>query len=781
MVPHRIRLLTGVAFLAALLSQAAAQEDKAQPAQGKEKDKGPPPAKIEPPAPDDYRQLFKKPETPAEFLKAIQFEIEVGRFDLAAGHLHNLLASNPTDKDLAELEDAVGIAAFLRLRNVPKWSPDAKVQAQAKKDVEELIEKVATAARNQRSDPQRIALFIKNLTATEEERAFALKELYRSGALAIPPLIDELRKAEGGDRAVLLGALQLLLRPDTVPPMAAALDSNDATLQVELIDLFHRRAAKEAVPALWSLAGSPDRPEVVRRHAAEALATLLETPASKLPFPRVALTREAERYYTHQVPFLDPNAVTVWRWDGNKVTAGWPGAATVPASRAEEYYGLRYAKQALAIDPTYQPAQVLALCLALDKAYEKGDLSQPLAKVAPAVQDLLATVNPELVTAALDRGLAGQRLPVILGAVRALGDLAEVRANLPTTRGEPALVRALYYPDRRVHLAAADALLRIPGPPPVNTSSRTVDLLRRALAAEPQAKAVPKVLVGFASEDTTNKAAAALTGAGYEPVRVATGRDALRRLNAASDIDVLLLDACLPEPGLASLLAQLRADPNAGRLPLLLAAPPDQLETLRRYAERFANVTVIPAAWALDDKAIKQQIGTRIAEAGSPPLSEAELKEYAEKSVRALARMAKGELPGYDFRPAADALFDALRAGKLSPEGQTAAIEAIGRLPGAKPQTELLNVVLDGKRDLPLRLSAATSLLRHIQKHSSALSCPQVESLENLHAQAEADANLKANVALVLGSLRPDAKASGERLLKYQPPIPGAAEPPKEK
>src|SRR5262249_13543011 len=207
---------------------------------------------------------------------------------------------------------------------------------------------------------------------------------------------------------------------------------------------------------------------------------------------------------------------------------------------------------------------------------------------------------------------------------------------------------------------------------------------------------------------------------------------------------------------------------------VLLAAPQERMESLRRYVERFANVTVLPAALALDDKQLKEQINARITDTGSTPLTEAEAKEYAEKSVRALARMAKGELPGYDFRSAADALYAALQSGKLSPEGQAAAIEAVGRLPGPKPQSELLNVVLDGKRALPLRLAATAELLRHIQKHSPALSRAQVESLAGLHAQADADAHLSANVARGLGSLRPDAKATGERLLQYQPPRPGA-------
>lgn len=787
MFPHGIRFLAGIALLTALLSQAPAQDDKgappkddkAPPANGKDQEK-PAPKAAEPPKTNDYRELFKKPETPAEFLKAIQFEMEVGRYDLAAVHVHNFLASNPTDKDLADLEEAVGMAPFLRLRNVPKWSSDAKAQAQAKKDVNELIDRVSASARKQRGDPQRIAMFIKNLTATEEERAFALKELYRSGALAIPPLIDDLRRAQGGDRAVLLDALQRLARPETVPPMAAALDSSDATLQLELIDVFRKAAVMDAVPSLWFLTAAPDRPEIVRRRAGDALATLLGVPAGKLPSAKVALTQEADRYYKHEVRFANPAAVTVWRWDGNRVVAGWPGAETVPASRAEEYYGLRYAKQALALDPIYAPPQVVALSLALDKAYEKGDLSQPLAKVAPAVQDLAATVSPDLLTAVLDRALTENRVPVILAAVRMLGDREEVRANLPAGKGEPPLVRALFYPDRRVSLAAAFALLRIPGAQPANVSVRIVDVLRRALAAEPQAGAAPRVLVAFANADVANKAAEALNRAGYSAVPVTNGRDVLRRLNDASDIDALLLDVNLPEPGLASLLAQLRADPNFGRLPILLAAPPERLDALRRYAEHFPNVTVIPAALALDSKALKEQIGFRLADAGAPQPAGAEAKDDAERAVRALARMAKGELKGYDFGAAADALFDALRAARLSPAGQTAAVEAIGRLPGAKPQTELLDVVLDGNRPLPLRQAATTELLRNIQKNGPNLSRAQVEALAGLHAQPGTDANLRANVALVLGSLRPDARASGELLLKYQPPTPGAPAPAKE-
>ncbi len=93
-----------------------------------------------------------------------------------------------------------------------------------------------------------------------------------------------------------------------------------------------------AVPFLWRLAGS-NQPEAVRRRATRLLSDFLGVDESNLPPAKVALTREAERYYQHRVPFADPNAVTIWRWDDatSSLVRGWPGAETVNKdNKAEE-------------------------------------------------------------------------------------------------------------------------------------------------------------------------------------------------------------------------------------------------------------------------------------------------------------------------------------------------------------------------------------------------------------------------------------------------------------
>src|SRR5262249_52958143 len=147
-------------------------------------------------------------------------------------------------------------------------------------------------------------------------------------------------------------------------------------------------------------------------------------------------------------------------------------------SEAEEYFGLRFAGQALDLDPGYAPAQIAYLSFLLDKGSGR-----------PGVKEVLRATNPELIIAVLSKALAEQRLPVILACVTALGDQAEIRA-LRASTGEPSvLVQALDFPDRRVQLAAADAVLRIPTSSAGPVAARVVEILGRAVASEPEAKA----------------------------------------------------------------------------------------------------------------------------------------------------------------------------------------------------------------------------------------------------------------------------------------------------
>ncbi len=376
---NRFVFATGV--IAAVLAFAAAQ-DKPAPDQ-------PPPDKPGKPIPkkldkkDQYPDYFKQPETVQEYWGALQFELGVGRPDIGARLLRELVKRAVNEQELVDLDEKVGTSAFLRLRLIPKWSDDPKANAQAIKDADDLAGKVSKALQNILGNRERIAKFVKNLSGDREEHDFAAKELYRSRAMAIPPLIDELRTAKGEERDAILALLPGLSR-ETTAPLVAALDIRDDALRSELIDVLVKRGSREAVPSLWYLMGSRQFPDRLRNKARGALAYLTETELARLLPAYIPLTREAERYYGHQVP-LEANDNIVWRWDpkANTLVTGLPGTPKVTASRAEEYYGLRFARQALDLAPMYAPAQQVLLALALEKGVERSGLDAPLGRARP--------------------------------------------------------------------------------------------------------------------------------------------------------------------------------------------------------------------------------------------------------------------------------------------------------------------------------------------------------------------------------------------------------------
>jgi hypothetical protein len=494
----------------------------------------------------------------------------------------------------------------------------------------------------------------------------------------------------------------------------------------------------------------------------------------------MALTREAERYYQHQVRFVDPKEITIWSWDGKTIVP-----QVYNASQAEEYFGLLFARQALDLDPEYTPAQLVALSLALDKAVERAGLNAPLAIGAPAVRDLVATVNPELLVSVLDRALADKRLPVILGAVRALGDAADPRAAVPRTSGLPPLVRALNYPDRRVQLAAADALLRIPGPPHPMAPTRIVEILRRAAASDP----VPRAVVADFNKERGQAVAIALKQAGYDAGAnevFQTGRDLLWRLGRAADINVIIVDQGIVDPPLPYLLAQLRQDINVGRLPILVTVEPpadgrlatEQAIRLQRLTEQYRFVRVVPTP--RDPALLKAIVDGDIKAAQGLALTEAERKDFAGGAMVWLVRLARGEVAGYDVSLALPAILANFHNDELAP----LAIEAAARLPGGDVQRAMANLTLDATRDVRLRTQASYELARHLQQHGVWISPLQAKELAGIYAEGlrgENEVRLRANVAQILGNLRPDARLSGRRLGAFVPPPPAAAAPAAEK
>ncbi len=558
-------------------------------------------------------EFYKQPTNVDEYWRAMQFEIAVGRFDLAAQHLKGLLALNPSEKDLLALEAKHSLVPFLRLRNVERWTPDVVNKEKMKRDagiafdkearenVEKLIKSISDALKKELSNPERITKLAKNLTATPEEAAFAQKELLRSGMDAIPVLLGILQGNPPTDQRAAI--LDLLPKYDAngVPQLVAALDTRELNLRMDLLKMLRKRrdylalpfaTETDIIPNLWYYtAPLPSHPEELRKLAREMLIGLLSRYPdvdrdSERRLPQWQLAQIARKFLEHKARFSNPTTVTVWKWDGTKATA-----QPMTVSDAEEYFGLRAAREALTIQPDYPEAQKVFITLALEKHYARqGAGAEPLAKSSPALHAALAAAPYNLIAELLETALTENRVNLAVSLIQILGERTEVRAVRTSekpfggTADKPALrsailQRALDNPDRRIQFAAVDALLRTPSPQGQPRASQIVKILANTLEGGENPGGKPKAMIGDPDRARGEALATIVRQAGFEAEVVRAGKDLIRRLLDKADFDLIILDQHIPGPMLPDVLAQVRADYRTKGTPLMVVASPNQPTT----------------------------------------------------------------------------------------------------------------------------------------------------------------------------------------------------------
>ncbi len=574
------------------------------------------------------REFYKKPTNTPEFWKAIQFEISVGKYEIAAGLIKGLLELNPTDKDLLDLEQKHGLVAFLKLRNVEKWSPDRATDLAAREDVEKLIGMVSAALKKELSNPERITKFARNLTApTPEESAFAIKELLRSGIDAIPILLSLAQTTPDTFlRAAILDVLPLF-ELSAVPPIVAALDVADAKFKSDLLDSLLKRRDLVAlgsrpdtdiIPMMWyTMAPLPQNSELLRQKALHVLQVLLgrdpmNTREKERTLPQWNLTEIARRFYEHKARFSTKDRTTIWRWDGKQLVN-----EEKSITDAEEYYGMRYLKWALQIQPDFVEAQRLFINFALERHFQRAGVDLPLSRSAPGLNAIVATLPYSLLTELLEAALRDNRVPTALVMIQAIADRAELKSARPSPRTPEAcdkpefrpalLMKGLDYPDRRIQFAAADAILRMPGPPTHQRTAQIVKILKAAISSEPDEKdSKPKAMIGDPDRVRGQSTAQLLRRMGYDVEIAVTGRDLVRRMQTKPDFELLVVDPHLPYPLFPEFLAQARADIRVGAVPMIVVATGEEPSTAHPIT-LLARLAVIVAAQEHEEEIFAQK------------------------------------------------------------------------------------------------------------------------------------------------------------------------------
>src|SRR5205085_10936507 len=116
-----------------------------------------------------------------------------------------------------------------------------------------------------------------------------------------------------------------------------------------------------------------------------------------------------------------------------------------------------------------------------------------------------------------------------------------------------------------------------------------------------------RVLVGHFQPATAEQMAQAVRAAGLEAEVVHTGRELMRRLKEAADIDAVIIDAELPYPPLPDTLASLRYDVHLGLLPVRVVYTPAVPWSLITVTETNRPVTVPLPAEAVETSNLRTE------------------------------------------------------------------------------------------------------------------------------------------------------------------------------
>ncbi|MBI3468376.1 MAG: hypothetical protein HY000_35695 [Planctomycetes bacterium] len=700
-------------------------------------------------------RLLKAPETPAELWDAVKFSLNVGQTREALGYLERLLAGDIPADLLIEIRERDATTFFPKLTAAPELFEKAAV----------LIRRADKAAQDRARDPERIRKFIGYLTRTAEHRAYGIAQLRSAGADAVPYLLSALRDPSLAEyHSTILLAMQRL-DTSTVPPLVAALGTDNHALLANVIAVLSVLGKRDTVPHLRYVAEAPEMPPTIKAAARSAVEQILGTGYGSLPSAADSLTAQAARYYQHQVDLGLSAANTVRLW--LSVAGGGLKDQEVSPSYAEEYFGLLHARRALALSPNHEAAQIMLLSLALEKESERARIEQPLPDGPGRISAQALAAGPALLSKVLTKAMDEGHPAVALAATRTLAQIGDIHL-LTGQVGRPSpLVQALTTPDRRIQFAAAEAVLNFRPQKPYPGTSLVVPILARALATEGAPKAL---LIDY---DTTRGTAMSslLREAGYEAQYASNAREGFTVAAESADFEMIFIEPNIQDPTISPALASFRNDPRTVGIPIFVLGELAQQTELSKFERRYPRVRFFLRPTKLET--LKLQLDPLLAELQSRPLTTAERSEYARRAVAWLARVARGEIRGLDPRSAEPALVRVLDDEALGPD----AIAAASLLPSAKAQTALAELVLNESAPMLLRLKAAQDIKQSSRQFGALLTSTTMADLLGL-LDRTADPALHQAIAGVIGGLNSRSVDAGQRLRRYAtPPIEAAQAP----
>jgi CheY-like chemotaxis protein len=450
------------------------------------------------------------------------------------------------------------------------------------------------------------------------------------------------------------------------------------------------------------------------------------------------LTDAADNYFS-QRQLLDSESegqVDVWRWDAEKRKCVGRRCDVVDARRA---LAARWARDAYLIAPENRETQLLHLATLLEAAqYDRG-LEQPLEENSTAVVEA-KKLGVRLLDDVLARALSGGHVGAAQAAARLLGQLGTADALLYQGTGPAPLVRAVRDANRRVRMAAIQAIIQLKPTKPYPGSSD-----------------VPRALKFFAASSGTRRVLAAdpilqdardlggmLAPHGYQADIAATGKELMKLAASSPDYELVLIDVAIDQPVIDILLQQMRRDERTASLRVGLIARAG----FRERAEHAERSDPLSKAFSRpnDDNMVNWQLDQLALLRPREFVDFDTRQRQAAEALDLLAELIRSPHRLYDLRGTEDAVLTALYTPKLS----TKAIAVLAEMNSAESQRALIEVASRFTEPLELRAAAADAFCQNSKKHGLLLTTDEISRQYRRYNESE---TLDADTQRVLGQI----------------------------
>jgi CheY-like chemotaxis protein len=641
--------------------------------------------------------------TPADFLRAIGWLIELERPELAKPILDELTTLQLSEAQRAGLVDEFGSAAMLKLARSKELAPAGA----------EFANSCMVAATAAATDPRRLAVLVAQLTdPSAEARMIARNDLAAAGREGVVATLQALARERVPARRAALGDAAAEMQPLVIGPLLAMLSTNDTAVRAEVADQLARLGVTQAAPLV---AGSPAAAE-------QALADAIA------------------RYTAGTPPFaLDAaNRAEIWHWNDTTKTLS---AGYYPAEDARVIWLARLARALAQLRPDNHAYQQQAWLLGLEAAGVVGSTPVSLAGIDTSlVNDILAD--------ALDCNYA-HAATMTAEELGRRGDMGV----LFTVDGQPSsLANALKDSDRHVRFAALRAIMALNPTSPFPGSSHVPEALAWFAGGTGNRRAV----VAMPTHVMATDVAGMLAAQELEADAVNNGREAIDRARELADLETIFVDMDISAPEVRQVLYELRTASETGEVPIALLAADGRLPVAQRLASEHKKVFAMPRPHTAE--VLGHSVESFRTLAAQDAVAAGRRATQAVQALTWIANLLASDQSFYDLHFTAPAVEAAL----YRPDTVKLAIAALSEL--GTPESQQLLADFASERAVPIaaRRQAADAFRASAAKFGVLLTTDEIlMQFDRYNASATADGQTQQVLGTLLDTIESSPEVSG--------------------